>query len=236
MSKHLTYKPLQGTIADQPPLVQVMIREGVRRALAVAPARVTLQREERDMGAKRWTKDEEAEIQKLAGEGLSPYAISLRVDRAESAIEDRLKLLQRGKPVSAEFAAEFVAKAVAEAVELKAPATSQPAARSVTPLAALILAAAMEHARLGGIALHCQDVDVSLPKEVAAWFNNYRPEPGSDAAEEMDEHDPAPGLTLLVRHGWVAQPVVEGGRQVGWKIDLPTEHSDGLRSVQVRVA
>lgn len=180
------------------------------------------------MGAKRWRDDEEAQLQKRVAEGWGSEAIAEELGRPVNAVEARLKLLQREAKAMDEL------KATVASYPSGAASESAPA-RSVTPLAALILAAAMEHARYGSIALHCQDLGVSLPKEVAEWFEHYRSEPGSDVADEVDDDDAAPGLTLLVRHGWVAQPVLEGGRQVGWKIDLPPEHSDGLRSVQVRV-
>lgn len=215
MSKQLRCKPLKGSIADQPPLVQAMIRGGVAKGLAAGPVGVSLQREERDMGemtaverdSGEWTR---AEVLRLAEEeGLDTPAIADRLGRSVRSVGQILSVERRRRQRLEGHAAPTrpkVEKPKAAVVEL-APATEAPPA-AVRGDAKMLLAHAMRYAVASGLSNYCLMLNAPLPAEAQAVFDVVLPD-----TEVSD--------------------VVEGGRVLGWEVTLPA--GCGLRSVRVMV-
>ena len=203
----LKCKPLKGTIDDQPPMVRAMIRDGVSRALVVAPAGITLQREERDMGARQeWTAEDIEELRSLAQQGLTQVEIGERMGRSEAAIHGKLQKLRSGFQMSSKRGRE------------KAPAVGTPPAASesvpelppaVRTLAVSLLAHATQYARLSHLADTCLAAGLDIPDQVKDAIDAEVPQVKTDEVRGA------------------------AGRLIGWEVELPA--GCGLCSVRVLV-
>ncbi len=223
MSQRITCRPLRGTLADQPPLVQAMIRGGVAKGLAAGPVGVSLQREERDM-----LTDEEQGAMELARAQWQPLmAKGMGVRTGMALVRARVtpEMVSRmsdaelrsvrnvGRKAAAEVR-QYVPFDGADGPAMAAAAVAEPAPATEAPSAELrgdakmLLAHAMRYAVASGLANYCLMLNAPLPAEAQAVFDVVLP--------DIEVSD-----------------VLEAGRVVGWEVALPA--GCGLRVVQVRV-